>query len=72
MFEKISKIKVQVIISVIVVIASFIFLYILALKPIPVQNEKLIDILGGIIIGSSLTGVIGWLFTTSKHETKTQ
>jgi hypothetical protein len=32
------------------------------------QNEKLIDILGGIVIGSSLTGVIGWLFTMNKQH----
>jgi hypothetical protein len=68
MWEKLNKLSVQVIISVIVVVASYLFLFILAVKPIPAQNEKLIDILGGIVIGSSLTGVIGWLFTTNKQH----
>jgi len=67
MWEKLNKLSVQVIISVVVVVASYLFLFVLAVKPVPEQNEKLIDILGGIIIGSSLTGVIGWLFTMNKQ-----
>lgn len=68
MWEKLNKLSVQVIISVIVVVGCYVFLYLLTMKPIPAENAKLIDILGGIIIGSSLTGVIGWLFTTNKQN----
>jgi hypothetical protein len=68
MWEKLNKLSVQVIISVVVVVGSYLFLFVLAVKPVPEQNEKLIDILGGIIIGSSLTGVIGWLFTMNKQH----
>jgi len=67
MWDKLNKVSVQVIVSIIVVVASYLFLFALAFKPVPAQNEKLIDILGGIVIGSSLTGVIGWLFTMNKQ-----
>lgn len=67
MWDKLNKVSVQVIVSIIVVVASYLFLFALAFKPVPEQNEKLIDILGGIVIGSSLTGVIGWLFTMNKQ-----
>ena len=70
MFERLNKISVQVIASIICIIGSFIFLYVLAFKPVPVENEKLIDILGGIVIGTTLTGAIGWLFGQSKQATK--
>jgi ABC-type enterobactin transport system permease subunit len=72
MWDKLNKLSVQVIISTIVVLASYLFLYVLAVKPVPPENAKLIDILGGIIIGSTLTAVMGWLFTTSKHNGKPQ
>lgn len=68
MWEKLNKVSVQVIVSIIVVVASYLFLFTLAIKAVPEQNEKLIDILGGIVIGSSLTGVIGWLFTMNKQH----
>lgn len=68
MWEKLNKIKAQVIVCMIVVIGCMGFLYLLAIKEVPKGNEKLLDILGGLIIGSVLTGSIGWLFTQSKHD----
>lgn len=69
MWEKLNKVKVQVIVAVIVIVACFGFLFLLAMLPVPKGNEKLIDILGGIIIGSTLTPVLGWLYTISKSST---
>ena len=68
MWEKLNKVSVQVIVSVLVVVLSFLFLFVLAVKPVPEVNAKLVDILGGMIISSSLVGVIGWLFTSSKNN----
>lgn len=70
MWEKLNKISVQVIASIICIIGSFVFIYVLAFKAVPVENEKLVDILGGIVIGTALTGAIGWLFGQSKQQTK--
>lgn len=66
MWEKLNKVSVQVIVSIIVVIGSLTILTLLLFKPVPAENAKLLDILGGMILGSMVTGVIGWLFTQSK------
>ena len=68
MWEKLNKVSVQVIVSVMVVALSFLFLFVLAVKPVPEVNAKLVDILGGMIISSSLVGVIGWLYTSAKNQ----
>lgn len=72
MWEKLNKLSVQVIAAMTIIIGSFLFLFLLAWKPVPAENAKLIDILGGIIIGSTLTAVVGWLFTTTKHNSRQQ
>jgi len=68
MWDKINKIQVQVIIACISVCASFGLLFLLVFKEVPARNEKLVDILIGAVIGSTLTAVIGWLYTTNKRE----
>lgn len=68
MWEKLSKVQIQHIIGILVVLLSFGLLYLLALNEVPARNEKLLDILIGSVIGSTLTGVIGWLYTQSKSN----
>lgn len=77
MWEKLNKVQIQHIIAVIVIIASFGLLYLLSFKEVPARNEKLLDILIGAVIGSTLMGVMGWLYTTTKksdsgHNSKPQ
>lgn len=68
MWDKINKLSIQVIISVVVISASFGLLYLLAFKEIPGGNRDLFNVMIGAVIGSSLTAVIGWLFTQSKQH----
>lgn len=70
MWEKLNKISVQVIISVIVIVSSYGLLYLLSFKEVPAGNRDLFNVTLGAVIGSSLTAVIGWLFTSSKHNSR--
>lgn len=66
MWDKLSKIQIQNIVALSVVYLSFGLLYLLALRPVPKENEKLLDILIGAVIGATITAVFGWLYTISK------
>lgn len=68
MWERINKISVQVIIATIIIIGSYGLLYLLAFKEVPQGNRDLFNVLIGAVIGSCLTAVIGWLFTSSKSK----
>jgi len=68
MWEKLNKVAIRHIIGVIIVISCFGLLFLITMKPIPKENEKLLDILIGAVIGSTLTPVIGWLFTSNKND----
>ena len=72
MWEKLNKIQIQHLIAVIVILLSFGLLFLLAFFEIPARNEKLLDILIGSVIGSTLTAVIGWLYTQSKSKSTVQ
>lgn len=58
--------SVQVTIAVLVVLLSFGLLYLLAYKEVPQGNRDLFNVLIGTVIGSTLTAIIGWLYTQSK------
>lgn len=66
MWEKLSKVSVQVIISVVSIAASYGLLYLLAFKEVPSGNRDLFNAMIGVVIGSTVTAVIGWLYTQSK------
>ena len=68
MWEKISKVSVQVIIAVISVLGSYGLLYLIAFKEVPAGNRDLLNIMIGVVIGSTITSVMGWLYTTAKHN----
>jgi ABC-type enterobactin transport system permease subunit len=70
MWERLNKVSVQVMVAMIAVIGSFGLIYLLAFKEVPSGNRDLFNVLIGAVIGSTLTAVIGWLFTQSKHNTK--
>ena len=66
MWEKINKVSVQVIIAVISVLLSFGLLYFLVFKEVPAGNRDLFNVMIGVVIGSTITSVMGWLYTQSK------
>jgi uncharacterized BrkB/YihY/UPF0761 family membrane protein len=66
MWEKINKLSVKVVVAVIIVLASFGLLYFLLFKQVPEHNKQLLDVMVGATVGSSMTAVLGWLFTQSK------
>lgn len=69
MWERINKLSIQVIIAVLTTIGSYGLLYLLAFKKIPETNGDVFKVLIGAVVGSSLTAVIGWLYTTNKQNT---
>lgn len=72
MWERINKVSIQVIIAVMTVVGSYGLLYLLAFKEIPPHNRDLFNVLVGAVIGATLSAVIGWLYTTNKHNNKPQ
>lgn len=70
MWERINKVSIQVIIAVLTTIGSYGLLYLLAFKEIPNGNRDLFNVLVGAVIGATLSAVIGWLYTTNKHNSK--
>lgn len=66
MWDKLSKLPIQIVVSILVVLLSFGLLYLLPFKEIPTNNKDVFNTLIGVVIGSSLTPVLGWLYTMSK------
>lgn len=66
MWEKISKVKAQVIACMIIISCSFGLAFWAAAAGIPKSAELLINKVTDI----ALVGVVGWLFTSSKSEAK--
>jgi hypothetical protein len=69
MWDRINKVPVQVILAVLISIGSFGLLYLLAFKEVPNGNRDLFNVLIGTVLGSTLTPVIGWLYTSNKVKT---
>jgi len=72
MWERLSKLPVAIIIAVIIIIASYGLLYLLSFKPIPERNHDVLISLISVVIGSCITPVIGWLYTTNKSNIQKQ
>lgn len=59
--------NIRSIIALLVVILSFVFLFLLLKTTIPAGNKDILQIAAGIILGS-MAGVIGYYFGSSKNE----
>ena len=68
--KKISKTDIRNILAVIIVLGSFLLLYLLQVRPIPEQNHDLVLTAGGFIFGGALAGVVGFYFGATKGEKK--
>jgi len=56
------------VLAVVIVLMSFIFLIVVLYKPIPAENKDLVNLAVGFIIGTAMSGVIGYYFGTSKKR----
>lgn len=67
----INKTDVRNIIAVMYVLMVLMFIYVLAFKPVPPQNQSLVNVLGGVVIGG-IGPILGYYFGSSKsdHESK--
>lgn len=70
--KKISKTDIRNILAVIIVLGSFLLLYLLQVKPIPEQNHDLVLTAGGFIFGGALAGVVCFYFGGTKGEKPTK
>lgn len=66
MWEKLSKLPVQIVIAFLVIMLSFGLLYLLPFVAIPKENHDVFNCLISGVIGSTVTPVIGWLYTLNK------
>ena len=66
-FLKIGKAEIRSIIAITYVVLVLLFIFLLAIKPVPVENKDLINVLGGVVIGG--VGIIlSYFFGSSKNE----
>jgi hypothetical protein len=68
--KRITKTDIRNILAIIIVIGSFLLLYLLQVKPIPEQNHDLVLTAGGFIFGGALAGVVGFYFGATKGDKK--
>lgn len=68
--RKISKSDIRNIIAIISVVGAFAVLYLIIIKPIPVENKETVNIAFGFVLGGLIAGVNGYYFGASKGETK--
>ncbi|HNP46964.1 MAG TPA: hypothetical protein PKM63_21885 [Panacibacter sp.] len=68
MWEKINRMSVQAVVAVIAIIASFGLVFALLFKTVPDGNKDLFNAMIGYVVGSTVTAIVGWLYTTSKQK----
>ena len=67
LFDNITKTDIRNIISVMYVLLVLVFIYVLAFKPVPEQNQSLVNVLGGVVIGG-IGPILGYYFGSSKTD----
>ncbi|HNP24622.1 MAG: hypothetical protein U0U33_13845 [Chitinophagaceae bacterium] len=60
--------SVQAVVAVIAIIASFGLVFALLFKTVPDGNKDLFNAMIGYVVGSTVTAIVGWLYTTSKQK----
>ena len=68
--KRLTKTDIRNSLAIIIVIGSFLLLYLLQVKPIPEQNHDLVLTAGGFIFGGALAGVVGYYFGATKTDKK--
>jgi hypothetical protein len=68
--KRLTKTDIRNTLAIIIVVGSFLLLYLLQVKPIPEQNHDLVLTAGGFIFGGALAGVVGFYFGATKTDKK--
>ena len=68
LFKSIGKNDIRNILAVIAVIGCFVLLYLMMIKPIPVENKDIMNIATGFVFGGLLASVAGFYFGASKGQ----
>ena len=68
--KRLTKTDIRNSLAIIIVVGSFLLLYLLQVRPIPEQNHDLVLTAGGFIFGGALAGVVGYYFGSSKTDKK--
>jgi hypothetical protein len=68
--KRLTKTDIRNTLGVIIVVGSFLLLYLLQVKPIPKENHDLVLTAGGFIFGGALAGVVGFYFGATKTDKK--
>lgn len=70
--ELFAKTAIGNILAVIIVLGCFILMYMLIIKPIPVENKDIVLTATGFVFGGALAGVVGYFYGATKHTTPNQ
>lgn len=70
-FKRFGKSDIQNALGFIIVTGCFILLYMLMYKPIPAENKEIMTTTIGYLLGSALTGVVGFYYGASKKTDTT-
>jgi len=62
----IQKMDVRNIIALLAILLSFIFLFLLLYVKIPVENKDIINVSTGFVVGTCVTAIMGYFFTSTK------
>lgn len=68
LLEKIGTTEIRNILAVISVVGAFILLYLMIVKPIPVENRDTLNIAIGFVFGGLIGGISGFFFGASKTD----
>jgi hypothetical protein len=69
-FRKIANIEVRNILAVIITVGTFILLYLLTIRPVPVENKDILYAAVGFVFGGALAAVTGFYYGSSKVDKK--
>ena len=70
LLDRIGKTEIRNIIAVMAVIGCFTLLYLMIIKPIPIENKDVLNVAVGFVFGGLLGGVSGFFFGNSKNDSK--
>lgn len=63
-----KQFNVRSVLAIMLVLLSYIVLFILLNKPVPPENKDLVNVTIGFIIGSGVSGVVGYYYVSSKGQ----
>lgn len=66
--KRITKSDIRSILSIISVVGAFVMIYLLIIKPIPVENKDTVNLAMGLVFGGLIGGVSGYYYGASKEK----